>query len=150
MGARAAARRPVAIARGAPTNLALLALLALAFLTGWLAFAFATAPARWSLVLHATGGFAIVLLLPWKSMIARRGAARPRRGRGASSALGILVLLSLAAGILHSTGMLVMAGPLTAMEIHVGAALVAVPFAIWHVVTRRIRLRRTDVSRRNF
>jgi len=142
--------KAVAMRAGARTNLALLVLLGLAFLSGWLAFAFATAPARWSLVLHATGGFAIVLLLPWKSMIARRGAARPRRGRGASIALGILVLLSLAAGILHSTGMLVMAGPLTAMEIHVGAALVAVPFAIWHVVTRRIRLRRTDVSRRNF
>ena len=142
--------KAVAMRAGARTNLALLVLLGLAFLSGWLAFAFATAPARWSLVLHATGGFAIVLLLPWKSMIARRGAARPRRGRWASIALGILVLVSLAAGILHSTGMLVMAGPLTAMEIHVGAALAAIPFAIWHVVTRRIRLRRTDVSRRIF
>src|SRR5205807_9014558 len=68
VGVRAAARRPVSIARGAPPNLALLALLAVAFLTGWLAFAFATSPARWSLVLHATGGFAILALLPWKSM----------------------------------------------------------------------------------
>lgn len=135
---------------GARTNLALLVLLGAAFLTGWLAFAYATAPARWSLVLHATGGFAIVLLLPWKSMIARRGAVRPRPGRWASILFGVLVLASLAAGLAHSTGAFVLAGPVTAMEIHVGAALAAIPFAIWHVAARRIRLRATDVSRRNF
>jgi len=97
----------VAIARGARTNLALLALLCIAFLTGWLAFAFAAAPARWSLVVHAAGGFAIVALLPWKSMIARRGLDRPRAGRWASILLGILVMISLIAGALHSTGLLI-------------------------------------------
>jgi len=34
--------RTVAIARGARTNLALLGLLAVAFITGWIAFAYAT------------------------------------------------------------------------------------------------------------
>ena len=135
---------------GARTNLALLVLLAIAFATGWLAFAFATAPARWSLVLHATGGFAILLLLPWKSIVARRGVRRPRPGRWASIALSGLVLVSLAAGLAHSTGLLVTVGPLTAMDFHVGAALVAVPFVVWHAAARRIRLRPADVSRRNF
>ncbi len=144
------AMRAVPTRLGAHTNLALLVLLALAFVTGWLAFAFATAPARWSLVVHATGGIAILLLLPWKSMIARRGAARPRPGRWASILLSILVLVSLVAGLAHSTGLLVLIGPLTAMEFHVGAALVAVPLALWHVAARRIRLRATDLSRRNF
>jgi Oxidoreductase molybdopterin binding domain/TAT (twin-arginine translocation) pathway signal sequence len=60
------------------------------------------------------------------------------------------VLASLAAGLAHSTGVLVYAGPLTAMEVHVGAALAAVPLAVWHVVARPIRMRGTDVSRRNF
>jgi len=141
--------RTVAIARGARTNLALLGLLALAFITGWIAFAYATAPARWSLVLHATGGFAILALLPWKSMIARRGLGRPRPGRWASILLGVLVLVSLVAGLLHSTGLLVYMGPLTAMDFHVGAAIAAVPLAIWHVVARRVRARPTDLSRRN-
>jgi DMSO/TMAO reductase YedYZ molybdopterin-dependent catalytic subunit len=135
---------------GARTNVALLAVLGVAFLTGWLAFAYATAPARWSLVLHATGGFAVLVLLPWKSLIARHGLQRARPGRWASVVLGILVLASLAAGLAHSTGLLVSAGPLSAMEIHVGAALAAVPFAIWHVAARRVRIRGTDVSRRNF
>jgi hypothetical protein len=138
----------VAIARGARTNVALLALLGIAFFTGWLAFAFATAPARWSLAIHAAGGFAIVALLPWKSMIARRGLERPRPGRWASVLLGILVVISLGAGVLHSTGLLVYWGPLTAMDFHVGAAIAAVPLVVWHVVARRIRVRPTDLSRR--
>jgi hypothetical protein len=149
MNLRVAAPGSTAIARGARTNLALLALLAVAFLTGWLAFAYATAPARWSLVVHALGGFAILALLPWKSMIARRGLRRPLQGRWASILLGVLVLVSLAAGILHSTGVLVYIGPLTAMDFHVGAAIAAVPFAIWHVIARRVRVRSTDLSRRN-
>jgi DMSO/TMAO reductase YedYZ molybdopterin-dependent catalytic subunit len=149
MGAGALARRPVAIARGARTNLALLGLLAIAFATGWMAFAFATGPARWTLIAHATGGFAILALLPWKSMISRRGLGRPRPGRWASMLLGALVLVSLVAGLLHSTGLLVYWGPFSAMEFHVGAAIAAVPLAVWHVVARRVRVRATDLSRRS-
>lgn len=135
---------------GARTNLALLALLAVAFITGWLAFEYATAPARWSLVLHAASGVAILLLLPWKSLIARRGLKRPWRGRWLSVLFSVLLLASLVAGFAHSTGLLVFAGPFTAMEVHVGAALIAVPLAIWHVARRRVRLRPADLSRRTF
>ena len=56
-------RRYGAIKSGAQTNLALLGLLSIAFLTGWLAFAFGTGPSRLSLIVHATGGVAIVLLM---------------------------------------------------------------------------------------
>ena len=149
MSSRTSAWRRVGIARGARTNLALLAFLAVAFITGWLAFAFATGPARWSLIVHAAGGFAILALLPWKSMIARRGVARQRPRRWASVLFGILVLISLLAGLLHSTGLLVNWGPLSAMEFHVGGAIAAVPLAIWHVAARRVRVRPTDLSRRS-
>src|SRR5260370_24497096 len=138
MGAPSKVRRLPVIARGgASTNLALLGLLAAAFITGWLAFAFATAPARWSLVVHAAAGFAILALLPWKSMIARRGLERPRPGRWASVLLGVLVLVSLGAGLLHSTVLLVDWGSLTAMDLHVGAALTAVPRALRYAAWRR-------------
>ncbi len=136
------------VARGARTNLTLLVLLAAAFLTGWLAFAFATAPSRWSLVIHATSGFAIVALLPWKSMIARRGMRRGQPARWASILLGVLVVVSLVAGLLQSTGIALTIGPYSAMDFHVGGAIAAVPFVIWHVAARRIRLRPVDVSRR--
>ena len=143
-------RRYGAIKLGSQTNVALLGLLAIAFLTGWLAFAFGTAPARLSLIVHATGGVAILLLLPWKSMIARRGLARPRGGRWASIGLGMLVLLSIAAGLGHSTGLVLSWGPFSSMEVHVGAALAAIPLAVWHVVARRVRVVRADLSRRTF
>ena len=141
--------RTIAIARGVRTNVGLLALLAVAFATGWLAFAFGTAPARWSLVIHAVGGFAILALLPWKSMIARRGLGPPRPRRWVSVLLGVLVLISLMAGLLHSSGLLVYWGPLTAMDFHVGAAIAAVPLAIWHVAARRVRVRAADLTRRS-
>ena len=143
-------RRYGAIKLGSKTNVALLGLLAIAFLTGWLAFAFGTAPARLSLIVHATGGVAILLLLPWKSMIARRGLARPRGGRWASIGLGMLVLLSIAAGLGHSTGLVLSWGPFSSMEVHVGAALSAIPLAVWHVVARRVKVVRADLSRRTF
>jgi Oxidoreductase molybdopterin binding domain/TAT (twin-arginine translocation) pathway signal sequence len=145
-----ATRRHVPTRPGARTNAALLGLLALAFLTGWLAFAYGTSAARLSLILHATSGVAILVLLPWKSMIARRGMGRPRPGRWASIALGVLVLASIVAGLGHSTGLVLWWGPFSSMEVHVGAALVAVPLGIWHVVARRIRVRSTDLSRRTF
>ena len=141
-------RLKVPVARGARTNLALLVLLAAAFLTGWLAFAYATAPARWSLVVHASSGFAILALLPWKSMVARRGTRRTGPASWPSFVLAALVLVSLAAGLLHSTGIALQIGPFSAMTYHVGAAIAAVPFAIWHLFARRIRIRRTDYSRR--
>jgi len=34
------------------------------------------------------------------------------------------------------------------MDFHVGGAIAAVPFAIWHVAARRVRLRPADMSRR--
>jgi DMSO/TMAO reductase YedYZ molybdopterin-dependent catalytic subunit len=134
---------------GRRINLALLALLLAAFGTGWLAFALGTAPARWSLVVHALGGFGILALLPWKSIVVRRGLRRRRPGRWASIVLAVLVMASLAGGLLHSTGLLRWWGPYTAMELHVGAALAAVPFAMWHVLARPARPRRTDLSRRS-
>jgi Oxidoreductase molybdopterin binding domain len=148
MSAPVQIRRTAAIARGARTNLALLVFLAMAFITGWLAFAYATAPARWSLLIHAVSGFAILALLPWKSMVARRGLSRPRPGRWASVLFGLLVLVSLVAGLLQSTGLVLSYGPLTSMDVHVGAAIAAVPFAIWHVAARRVRIRPTDLARR--
>jgi DMSO/TMAO reductase YedYZ molybdopterin-dependent catalytic subunit len=133
---------------GRRTNLALLAALAAAFVTGWLAFGLGTAAVRLPVLLHAIAGFAILALLPWKSVVVRRGLRRRRAGRWASAALGILVLASIAGGILHSTGLLRWWGTYTAMELHVGAALLALPLAIWHVLARPVRPARVDLRRR--
>jgi hypothetical protein len=131
------------------TNLALFALLGVAFTTGWVAFFYSTAPSRASLIVHAVSGYAIVALTPWKAVIAARGIQRRRPGWWASLVFTGLVIASVAAGILHSTGLLVAAGPFSAMEVHVGAALAAIPFVAWHVIARRIPMRAVDFSRRS-
>jgi hypothetical protein len=131
------------------TNLALFVLLGLAFTTGWVAFFYATAPSRVSLILHAVSGYAIIALTPWKAVIAARGIQRRRRGWWASLVFTGLVIASVAAGILHSTGLLVAVGAVSAMEVHVGAALVAIPFVVWHVIARRIPVRAVDFGRRS-
>jgi DMSO/TMAO reductase YedYZ molybdopterin-dependent catalytic subunit len=134
---------------GRRTNLALLVVLLLAFATGWLAFSAGTGWGTGVVVAHGVAGLGALALAPWKSAIARRGFAKRRKGTTSSLMLTALVIVSLLAGVSHSLGL---AGPvagLTAMQVHVGAALLAVPFAISHLVHRPSKVRRTDLSRRN-
>lgn len=131
------------------TNLALFAFLGIAFTTGWLALFYDNTGSRASLIVHAASGYAIIALTPWKSLIAAHGIRRRRPGWWLSLAFTVSVVVSVIAGILHSTGLLIAAGPLSAMEVHIGAALVAVPLAVWHLATRWIRVRPLDLSRRN-
>lgn len=131
------------------TNAVLLGLAAVAFLTGWLAFAYATAPGRWVLVAHAVAGCALVLLVPAKALISRAGVARRRPGWWLSLLLAALIIVSLAGGFAHSLGAPWLPDGLTALDFHVGAALLLVPLFIWHVVARPIRLRAADLKRRH-
>jgi DMSO/TMAO reductase YedYZ molybdopterin-dependent catalytic subunit len=62
---------------------------------------------------------------------------------------GPLIVLCIVSGVLHSTGLAVTFGAVTAMQVHVATALLAVPVALWHVASRRIRIHRTDLGRRN-
>jgi hypothetical protein len=134
---------------GRLTNAWLFVLLTVAFATGWLAFELSGQGARAVLWLHAGAGVAIVLLMPWKSLIARRGLRRKRDLRWASLVLAAGIAVSIVFGFLHSSGHPDV-GYLTAMDFHVGAALCVIPFLVWHVFARPLRLRSTDLSRRNF
>lgn len=130
------------------TNLALLVLLVAAFVTGWVAFAVEGTPeSRIVAVLHGVLGLGIVVLAPWKSVVVRRGLRREGR-HGWAVAFAVLVAVSLVAGVAHATvGPLEVAG-VGALDVHVGAALVAVPLAIVHVTRRPQRPRLADLSRR--
>ena len=134
---------------GRRTNLALCGLLAVSVATGVTAYAVGSGWNRWASAFHGLTGLAILVLVPWKRVIVRRGMVRRRPGWGAAVALGLLVGLSIVVGVLHATGLLVSLGGVTAMQVHVAAAIAAVPLAIWHVVARRVPLHRTDLSRRN-
>ncbi len=136
---------------GRRTNLAVAAVLVGAVVTGAAAFAVGTGWARWPVVAHGMAGLAVVILTPWKSLIVRRGLARKRPGRAASIVLGVLVLTALASGILFATvGRGLRYGPLNAMQVHVGSALLALPVALYHVWSRRGSAPPTDFSRRDF
>lgn len=139
------------IRAGRRTNLGLLLVLLLAFGTGAVAFAVGTpGPARVVGVAHGAAGLALVLLVPWKQAIVRGGLTRAS-GRGAwpGIALALLLGLCLVGGVLHALGGFRTYVGLTAMQLHVGAALVAAPLVLWHVWTHRQRPRRTDLSRRS-
>jgi DMSO/TMAO reductase YedYZ molybdopterin-dependent catalytic subunit len=131
---------------GRGTNLALLALLGSALGTGALAFANGGRWAFAALAAHGAAGLGIVLLSPWKSAISRRGVRRGRPGTQASVVLAALVVVTVATGLVHAVGVW---PSLLAMQIHVAAALCSIPLAIWHVIARPVRPRRTDLSRRS-
>jgi hypothetical protein len=134
---------------GRRTNLALLGLLAGAVVTGLIAYGIGTGWGRAVVIAHGALGIAIVLLAPWKSVIARRGLRRRRPGSWTSVAFTVLVGVAVLFGVLHATGLAVDIGPVSSMQVHVGTAIASLPLAAWHVRARRVRMRRTDLARRN-
>jgi DMSO/TMAO reductase YedYZ molybdopterin-dependent catalytic subunit len=101
--------------------------------------------------LHAAGALAILLVAPWKYVVIRRGLGRPRRRRSVkalSLTLAALVLITITTGLIHSTGNLERVGPLTLMQIHVGAAVGALAAVIAHLLLHAVRPRRADADRR--
>ena len=143
----------VALARrlraGRRTNLALLLLLAAAVATGSLAFAIGGSWVPWAVVTHGVVGLGLVALAPWKSAISARGLRRHRPGTALSLALAASIVVTIVTGIGHSTGLLVSLRLMSAMQLHVGAAVASIPLALWHVLARKTVPHRTDVSRRN-
>jgi DMSO/TMAO reductase YedYZ molybdopterin-dependent catalytic subunit len=135
--------------RGRNTNLALLGLMPLALVTGGLAFLLGSGPVRPVAVAHGVVGLAILVLAPWKSAVARRGLRRRRAHRWLSLVLTMLVVLALLSGLAHSSGLLRQAFGLTAIQVHVGAALLAAVPVLLHVRRRPVRAGRRDLSRRS-
>ena len=127
------------------TNTALGVLLVLAAASGLAAFAFGTPlVGRWVVVLHGAAGIGLLVLARRKGRIVRRSLGRPRRrpGSSASLVLAALVLVTVATGLVHGAGLTDRIGPLTLMQVHVGAAVLTVPLAVRHYRTRPGRSRR--------
>ena len=131
---------------GRRTNVALLVVLIGAGLTGCLAFAAGTPiPARLAAVVHGLFGVAVVLLVPWKSVIVRRASAL----RMASLALVALITVCITSGLVEVFIGYGMRWRLSPMQVHVGSAVLAAPLLAWHLLHhRRQRLLRRDLSRR--
>ena len=139
-------------------NVTLLTLLATATISGVVAFGTGfPGPAPWVVAVHGASGLGLLLLIPAKIRVARRGFRRPGRSRKAVSlTFTVLVLAAIVTGLLHAVGGWRPYLGLLPMQLHVGAAVGAVALLVAHVVMhhrsarRRWRplLRRTDLTRR--
>src|SRR5829696_9119593 len=126
---RAAFRRA-----GRRTNVALLVVLVGAFLSGGAAFAAGTeVPSRLTTVGHGLLGLGVVVLTPWKTVIARRAPAL----RVASFALAVVTIVCLGAGFVEVFAGYGLVGGISPIQVHVGAAVVAVPLLASHLVRHR-------------
>ncbi|GAA4684578.1 molybdopterin-dependent oxidoreductase [Phytohabitans rumicis] len=133
---------------GRVSNLTLLLALLLTFATGVGAVAAGTPRGRWVVVAHGVAAMLVILLIPWKTRVIRAGLRRSRPSRWASLLLAALAVTALLAGLGYSTGLVRSVGGVRGMWLHVAAALALVPLLLWHLLTRPVRPRRTDLSRR--
>jgi DMSO/TMAO reductase YedYZ molybdopterin-dependent catalytic subunit len=132
---------------GRRTNLAVLGLLVLAFVTGVLAYGVGTpTPATVVVAVHSAAGLGLLLLVPWKAVIVRRSWPHAASTRTLATGLGGLVAVTVLTGVLHAIGV----APLSTLLIHVALAVCVAPLLLFHAWGRRQRPRRTDLSRRAF
>jgi hypothetical protein len=132
------------------TNQALLVLVPLAIATGLFSN---TVGVDWIFdpaTIHGIVALAIAVLTPWKAPIVQRGLGRRRRSRWASLVLLILIAVTLVSGLVHAAALTRKVGPLTIMQIHIGAALIALVLIVAHYRSHPVSIRRTDLDRRAF
>jgi DMSO/TMAO reductase YedYZ molybdopterin-dependent catalytic subunit len=135
---------------GRLTNLALLVVVPLAAASGFTMFLLGSGAVWPVAIVHGVVALLVLVLVPWKSVVVRRGLRRPRRpGRGSALALVVTVVLALVTGLAHVEGALLAHAPVT-MQIHVGAGILAAVLTLVHARRRRVRARRADLSRRSF
>lgn len=135
---------------GRITNQKLLVALVLVFGTGVATVAIGSPIGRWAAIAHGIAGLVILLLVPWKSRVVRGGLRRGRGTRWVSLLLAALVVITFVAGVGYATGLVRSIAGRPGLWVHIAVALVLVPLVLWHVVARRIRPRRSDLSRRTF
>lgn len=135
---------------GRVTNQTLLVALVLVFGTGVATVAIGSASGRWVAIAHGIAGLVILFLVPWKSRVVKGGLRRGRPSRWASLLLAALVVITFVAGVGYATGLVRSIAGQPGLWVHIAVALVLVPLVLWHIVARRIRPRRSDLSRRTF
>jgi DMSO/TMAO reductase YedYZ molybdopterin-dependent catalytic subunit len=123
-------------------------MLLFAFGTGVATVAIGSPNGAWVAIGHGICGMAVVLLIPWKSRVVRAGLRRARVSRWLSLLLAVLALVTLIAGLGYATGLVRSIAGKPGVWVHIAVALALVPLVVWHVWARRIRPRRTDLSRR--
>lgn len=125
-----------------------MAALAVAAGTGIASFSVGISSGRWVIVVHGVIGISVIVLTPWKTPIARRGLRVARPGKWLGVALAMVIAVVVMTGFLFSTGLVLSYGPVSAMQLHVGAALAGTLAVLAHVRVRPVSVRRLDLGRR--
>ncbi|MEM9714514.1 MAG: molybdopterin-dependent oxidoreductase [Actinomycetota bacterium] len=134
---------------GRQTNLLLAVLVVTTVITGVISWAVGTGEVRVVTAVHGIAGFAIVVLTPVKLRTSvRTGMRRGRMTRWLSIAFGLLVITVVALGVLHSTGLWFGVGYWSALWTHTLLGFVLLPLFAWHLLSRPVRPRATDLDRR--
>ena len=103
----------------------------------------------WIARAHGVIGFSLLLLVPAKLRgPVRAGFRRGRWTRWISAAFGILVLATIALGVLHATGLWYGVGYWSALWTHELFGFAVIGLLVWHQATRPVRARMTDLDRR--
>jgi hypothetical protein len=135
--------------RSRQVNLVLELLVVAAIFTGLTSWAVGDRWNGWFAVAHGVIGFSLLLLVPAKlGGPVRSGFRRGRWARWISAAFGVLVLATVALGVLHATGLWFGVGYWSALWTHELFAFVLIPLFVFHLVTRPVRPRPTDLDRR--
>jgi hypothetical protein len=134
---------------GRQTNLALLGLTALAFVSGFGAFSVGTQTGWVVVVAHSTIGLATLLVARAKTSVARRGLARNRSGKALSISLAVTASLTVGTGVVQVSGLAPDLVVVTTMQLHVGAGVTLVVLTAIHLFQRPVLPRVADLSRRN-
>ena len=124
-------------------NLILLALVAGELVTG--AVGLMSGDARNEIVLqfHSVLGYAILVVLGWKSALAIGSLRKPSRGRPRKIALllSVLLLTTLTLGVIWSVGGFWAIEGITGMSLHIYAGAAILPFIAWHAWAYTSRFR---------
>ena len=75
------------------------------------------------MIAHGVVAIMVILPVPWKSLVIRRGFRRRRADRWVSLLLAALAMVTVVAGLGHGTGLVPSAGVVSGMWLHVAAAL---------------------------
>ena len=130
-------------------NLLLEVFVVAAVLTGLASWAIGDRWSGWLVLVHGAVGISLLLLVPAKLRgSVATGFRRRRSTRWVSAAFGILVLATIALGLLHATGLWYGVGYWSALWTHSLFAFALIPLFVWHLVTRPVRPRPTDLDRR--
>jgi DMSO/TMAO reductase YedYZ molybdopterin-dependent catalytic subunit len=117
--------------------------------TGVTAWAVGTGWSRVFVVVHAVAGIGFAVLAPMKMRgSVRTGLKRGHLSRWLSILLGVLVVATVALGLLHSSGAWYGVGYWSALWTHTLVATGVLVLVVWHVTSRPARPRRTDLDRR--